>query len=106
MLFRSAIIYVAMQWLALKLPLRPVFLVTSAFLFVMALRFVAGAVQEIQEQGVIPFHTVRLPDWLQAVGVSGSWEGLGIQIAVAAAAVISTIVLAARRPALDEAAAK
>jgi high-affinity iron transporter len=101
-----AIIYVAMQWLALKLPLRPVFLVTSAFLFVMALRFVAGAVQEIQEQGFIAFHPARLPEWLQAVGVASSWEGLGIQMAVAAAAVISTFVLAMKRPSLDGAAAK
>ena len=101
-----AVIYVGMQWLALKLPLRPVFLITSAFLFVMALRFVAGAVQEMQEQELVSLHTVRVPDWLQAVGVSASWEGMGIQIAVAAAAVLSTLLLAMRRPAIGGAPAK
>ena len=44
--------------------------------------------------------------WLQALGVSASWEGMGIQIGVAAAAVISTLALAMKRPALDGAAAK
>lgn len=99
-------IYVAMQWLALKLPLRPLFLITSGFLFIMALRFVAGSMQEIQEQGFVPFHAVRLPEWLRAVGVSASWEGMGAQIAVAIAAVASTMILAMRRPALGDAAAK
>ncbi len=101
-----AALYVAMQWLALKLPLRPLFLVTSGFLFVMALRFVAGAVQEIQEQGLVSFHAVKSPEWLQAVGVSASWEGMGTQLAVAVAAVVSTLALALRRPALSDAAAK
>ena len=58
----------------------------AGVLFIMALRFVAGAVQEMQEQEFVAFHTVRVPEWLQALGVSASWEGMGIQIAVAAAA--------------------
>ena len=101
-----AVIYVGMQWLALKLPLRPVFLITSAFLFVMALRFVAGAAQAGQELELVPYHASRAPEWLQAIGVSASWEGLIAQIVVAAMAVVSTLVLAMRRPAIDGAAVK
>ena len=101
-----AILYVAMQWLAFKLPLRPLFLVTSAFLFVMALRFVAGAAQAGQELEMLSIHSIKMPEWLQAIGVSPSWEGMIAQIVVAATAVISTLVLAMRRPALGDAAAK
>ncbi len=92
-------LYVAMQWLALRLPLRPLFLVTSAFLFIMGLRLVGSAVQELQEQVYIPYDSVSLPDWLVAIGVNPTWEALGAQAVIALAAVVSMLVLHARRTA-------
>jgi high-affinity iron transporter len=97
-----AAIFYAMQKLAFMLPLRPVFLVTSAFLFVMALRFVGGAIQELQEQTVVTDTDLPIPEWLRQVletlGFNPSWEAFGVQLAIAAIAVASTLALRLRRP--------
>jgi high-affinity iron transporter len=92
------VLYAAMQWLALRLPLRPLFLLTSAFLFIMGLRLIGGAVQELQEQLYIPYDVLALPDWLISLGINPTWEALGIQLAVAITAAVSTLVMHARRP--------
>jgi len=91
-------IFYAMQKLALMLPLRPVFLVTSAFLFLMGLRFVGGAIQELQEQTVVPYTAAPVPRWLEQLGVNPTWEAIGAQLVIAAIAVASTLVLRMRRP--------
>jgi high-affinity iron transporter len=93
-----AAIYYAMQKLAMMLPLRPVFLVTSAFLFIMGLRFVGAALQELQERTVVSYTPVALPDWLVSLGLNPSWEAIGAQLVIAAIAVASTLVLRLRQP--------
>ena len=45
-----AAIFYAIEKLALMLPLRPVFLVTSAFLFIMGLRFIGGAIRSCRSR--------------------------------------------------------
>jgi high-affinity iron transporter len=90
-------IYGAMQWLALRLPLRPLFLVTSAFLFIMGLRLIGGAVQELQEQLYVPYDVFTVPDWLLALGINPTWEAVGAQLAVAVAAMASALVMYVRR---------
>lgn len=98
-------LFVAMQWLALHLPLRPLFLVTSALLFVMALRFVAGAVQEFQEQGLVGVHDAPLPDWIVNFGFNPNWESVAIPGLIALVALVSTIALRLRsKPAVAAAA--
>lgn len=96
--FCLVILYGAMQWLALRLPLRPLFLVTSAFLFLMGLRFIGGAIQELQEQVLIPYDIVPAADWLIALGLNPTWEAIGTQIIVALIAVASTLALYLHRP--------
>ncbi|MGG5820782.1 FTR1 family iron permease [Falsiroseomonas sp. HW251] len=66
---------------AVRLPLRPMFLVTSVFLLVMAARFAAAGVQELQEQTILPFTPIDA-DWLEDVGLPATWEALGTFIAV------------------------
>ena len=90
-------LYAAMQWLAFRLPLRPVFLLTSAFLFLMGLRFIGGAIQELQEQAMISYDDVTVPDWLLSLGVNPTWEAFGAQFAVAVVAVASTLAMYYRR---------
>lgn len=90
-------LFYAMQWLAMRLPLRPVFVLTSAFLFVMGLRFVGAAIQECQEMTIVPYHTVDVPGWLVDAGLNPSWEAIGAQIALAVVAVGSTLGLGALR---------
>jgi high-affinity iron transporter len=97
-------LYIAMQWLAFRLPLRPVFLLTSAFLFVMGLRLIGGAVQELQEQTILPYDAVAVPDWLVALGVNPTWQALGAQCVIAAVAAGGTLAMYRRRPAALQAA--
>jgi high-affinity iron transporter len=93
-----AVIFYAMQKLALMLPLRPLFLVTSAFLFLMGLRFVGGAIQELQEQTVISYTAVKLPAWVESIGVNPTWEAIGTQLIIAITAAISMLALRLRQP--------
>jgi high-affinity iron transporter len=83
-----ALVFVAMQWLALRLPLRPVFLLTSAFLFVMGLRLVGAAIQEFQEQVLVPVHNDGVPEIVTDLGFNGSWEALAVQGAIVLCAII------------------
>ncbi len=87
----------AMQWLALRLPLRPFFLLTSAFLFIMGLRLIGGVVQELQEQLLVPYDAVSVPGWTILLGVNPTWEAIGAQLIVAAAAIASMIIVICRR---------
>ncbi|MGE7156697.1 FTR1 family iron permease [Methylorubrum rhodesianum] len=94
--------FVAMQWLALRLPLRPMFIVTSAFLFFMGLRMVGEAFQELQEQALIPFTTEGVPAFVSDWGLSnGSWEALGTQLVILAVAVAAALVSLTRKGAKE-----
>jgi high-affinity iron transporter len=97
-----AVIYYVMQKSAGLLPLRPVFLVTSAFLFIMGLRFIGGAMQELQEQTVVSYTDLPVPAWLRngmdALGFNPTWEAVGLQLAIAVIAVASTLALRMRQP--------
>jgi high-affinity iron transporter len=85
-----------MQSLAMRLPLRPVFLLTSAFLFIMGLRFVGAGIQEMQEMDWIGLHNVFIPTGLDIVFVNASWEAIGLQLAIGSVAALSALGLMAR----------
>ncbi|TDH62321.1 iron permease FTR1 [Dankookia rubra] len=87
----------------LRLPLRPLFVATSVFLLAMAARFVGAGIQEFQEQAVVPFTPVEIPDWLADLGVAPSWEALALQIAVLMAVAVF-IALPRRKPPMSAAA--
>ena len=55
-----AVLFYFINLIARKLPLRPLFIITSAFLFVMAIKFIGEAVQEFQEQAIITVTEVRM----------------------------------------------
>jgi len=73
--------------LARRIPLRPLFIVTSAFLFVMALRFIGAAIQEFQEQLIIPFDPIASAPWLTTIGFNPTWEAVAVQAAVVVLAI-------------------
>lgn len=81
---------------AVRIPLRPLFRVTSIFLLFMAARLVAAGIQEFQEQSLVSFNPVSLPELAETIGVSPSWEGLAAQLLVLAGV---ALVLAWPRPA-------
>ncbi|MBX9757195.1 MAG: FTR1 family protein [Beijerinckiaceae bacterium] len=92
-----AIMYFVMQTLAMRIPLRPLFIVTSAFLFLMGLRFIGGAIQELQEQQIAPYDAAPLPDWFAELGFNPTWEAIGVQVIVALLACASIFLMRPRQ---------
>lgn len=86
-------IYVFITRMTQKLPLRPVFLVTSAFMFLMGLRFLGAGLQEFQEQALLGFHPAPWSDTLLALGLNASWEAIAAQVCVLAVAVGSMLAM-------------
>ncbi|MGE0699137.1 MAG: FTR1 family protein [Hyphomicrobiaceae bacterium] len=82
----AAVILAAIFWVVVgttrRLPLRPLFLVTSVFLLVMALKFIGEGFQELQEQALVPYDMAPGAGTLQALGLNPTWEALGAQAAV------------------------
>nr|WP_225117301.1 hypothetical protein [Bradyrhizobium sp. BRP22] len=68
--------------IARKIPLRPLFILTSAFLFVMAIKFIGEAVQEFQEQALLPFTELKSMSWLADIGLNPTLEALSLQFLV------------------------
>jgi len=99
------VLFVFINALARRLPLRPLFIVTSAFLFVMALRFIGAAIQEMQEQLLVPYDPVASATWLTTIGFKPTWEALMAQGTVVVLAVATFLVwrrTAARTPAVGQ----
>lgn len=83
-----ALLFWAMTRLALRLPLRPVFALTSAFLFLLGLRFTGQAMQEFQEVGWFSYTDSGLPAWAVQAGFNPSFEALGLQLLLICAALV------------------
>jgi high-affinity iron transporter len=92
-----AAVFFGLRSLMLRLPLRAVFLVTSGFLFVMALKFIGQGIQEFQEQQLLPYNPLGDGSWLLALGLNPTLEALAAQAIVVALAVVSFAVLRLRR---------
>jgi high-affinity iron transporter len=76
-----------------RLPLRWVFIATSAFLFVMGLKFVGQGLKEFQEQALVPYDPLPFAAILEQIGLNPTFEAIGVQIAVVALAAISLITI-------------
>jgi high-affinity iron transporter len=87
------VIYFVINNTTRRLPLRPVFLVTSAFLFLMGLKFVGEAFQEFQEQAVIGFHPAPAGDTLVSLGLNASWEAIAAQLAILLIAIAGILTM-------------
>lgn len=74
-----------------RLPLRPLFLVTSAFLFVMALKFIGEAFQEFQEMTIVGYHPAPFAKALESLGLNATWEAVGVQIAIIALSAVAAL---------------
>lgn len=60
--------------------------------------FIGGAIQELQEQGIISYEGASVLDWLLSLGVNPTWEAIVAQLAVASIAVGGTLAMYYRRP--------
>src|SRR3954449_1365562 len=77
-----AVLFYFINLIARRLPLRPLFIITSAFLFAMAIKFIGEAVQEFQEQAIITVTEVKSAGWLAAIGLNPTVEALSAQLLV------------------------
>jgi high-affinity iron transporter len=76
------VLFYFINLIAQKIPLRPLFIITSAFLFAMAIKFIGEAVQEFQEQSILPFTEVKGATWLGTLGLNPTVEALSAQFLV------------------------
>ena len=76
------VLFYFINLIAQRIPLRPLFILTSAFLFAMAIKFIGEAVQEFQEQAIVPVTELKGAAWLGAVGLNPTLEALSAQFLV------------------------
>jgi high-affinity iron transporter len=94
------VVYIAINRFGLRLPLKPFFGVTSAFLYYMAFVFAGKGVAELQEGGFIPTTILPGAPRLPALGIYPTVESLlvqGILVVLLLVALVWTFVLAPRR---------
>lgn len=77
-----AVLFYFINLVARRIPLRPLFIVTSAFLFAMGIKFIGEAMQEFQEQNIVSFTELKSLAWMQSLGFNPTLEALSAQILV------------------------
>ncbi len=88
------VLFFVINGVARRIPLRPLFIVTSAFLFLMALKFIGHAIQEFQEQQYISYTDIgKAGPWLDALGLNPTVEAVAVQVLVIVFAVVTFILL-------------
>ena len=93
-----AVIFYGMQQGILKIPLRPFFLFTSILMFLLAVTFVGGGIEELQEGGVIGI--TRFEGWptFDVLGIFPTAETLGAQLLVLLFGVCMVVYSKRRKP--------
>ncbi|HZW07781.1 MAG TPA: FTR1 family protein [Phycisphaerales bacterium] len=95
-----AAVYVAIHRFGVRLPLKPFFGVTSAFLYYMAFVFAGQGIAELQEGGLVSLTPVAWAPRIPALGIYPTAESLlaqGVLLALLAVAVVWTFVVEPRR---------
>ncbi|HLQ23209.1 MAG TPA: FTR1 family protein, partial [Gemmatimonadales bacterium] len=93
-------VYVAITRFGVRLPLKPFFGATSAFLYYMAFVFAGKGVAELQEGALIPTTIIPLGPRVPALGIYPTVESLaaqGVLLVLLLAAVVWTFVIEPRR---------
>ena len=74
------VVYVAIHRFGVRLPLKPFFGVTSAFLYYMAFVFAGKGLAELQEGGLVPTSILPWAPRLPAIGIYPTIESLAVQL--------------------------
>jgi high-affinity iron transporter len=93
-------VYVAVNRFGVRLPLKPFFAVTSAFLYYMAFVFAGAGVAELQEGGLASMTPVSWAPRIPTLGIYPTVETLAAQsvlVALALVALVWTFVMEPRR---------
>lgn len=95
-------VYIAISRFGVRLPLKPFFGVTSAFLYYMAFVFAGKGVAELQSSGLLPTTIVSWAPRLPGLGIYPTVESMlaqGILVVLLLAALIWTFLIEPRRTA-------
>lgn len=76
------VIYAAVRYGSMKIPLKPFFLGTSILMYILAISFAGGGIKELQEGGVIGVTMIEGMDSIDLLGIYPSWETVTPQIAL------------------------
>ena len=87
------VLFLLINIVAQRLPLRPVFIATSFFLLVMAIKFIGDGIHEFQEQAIVSYTEIRDGGWLTALGLNPTVEAVAAQLAVIMLAAVTVAVL-------------
>ncbi|HUR94672.1 MAG TPA: cytochrome c/FTR1 family iron permease [Gemmatimonadales bacterium] len=93
-------VYIAINRFGVRLPLKPFFAVTSAFLYYMAFVFAGKGIAELQEGGLIGTTILPWAPRIPALGIYPTAESLGAQgllLALAVLALVWNFVVEPRR---------
>lgn len=74
-----AVIFVAIRWGSLKIPLKPFFIGTGILLYYMAFVFAGKGIRELQEAGMVGTTIVPNLPSLEFLGVYPTWQGIALQ---------------------------
>jgi high-affinity iron transporter len=88
-----AVVWVAMSWLGLRVPIRPFFLLTGAFLYLMAIVFAGRGVFELQAAGLVGVTPVTWAPRIPVLGVFPTAETLLAQGVLLGALLLALVVL-------------
>lgn len=91
------VLYAVMQMISMRIPLRPLFIITSTFLFAMALKFIGSGLQELQEQQIIGYTDAPVPAFWSNLGLNPTWEALALQFIVVVAVLVTFIAMHLRK---------
>ncbi len=94
-------VYIAISRFGVRLPLKPFFGITSAFLYYMAFVFAGKGVAELQAGGLIPTTVIAWAPRLPALGIYPTLESLlaqGLLLGLLVAALVWTFVIVPQRP--------
>ncbi len=86
-----AILFFLIQHGALRIPLRPFFLVTSALMFLLAVTFTGSGIEELQEGEVISMTRIEGFPTIDVLGIYPTYETLIPQLILIAIAVIMVL---------------
>jgi high-affinity iron transporter len=74
------VIFLAVRYGSMKIPLKPFFLGTSILMYILAISFAGGGVKELQEGGVVGLTPIPGMDSFELLGIYPTWETLIPQI--------------------------
>lgn len=84
-------VYVAINRFGVRLPLKPLFGVTSGLLYYMAFVFAGKGVAELQESGLVPLTPVGWGPRVPSMGIYPTVESLGLQAVLLLLAIVALV---------------